>query len=230
MNRRLLLALALLFTAALPAFAVEPFAIQDNSFLIEEAYNQESRVVQHIFNFTRAREGSWVSTFTQEWPVRSQAHQLSFTMPMQRGDSLINYRYQLAGDGSARLAFSPRVSLMISGDRRRFGADVNLPLSFAVSDRLVTHWNAGVTRSPLSSEPLLWSAGGSVIAAPREKFHLMLETRWSGDRDASLLIVSPGIRWAHDVGKLQIVPGIAAPMGSDGSRAIFVYLSLEHPF
>lgn len=25
-------------------------AIEDNSFFIEEAYNQESRVVQHIFN------------------------------------------------------------------------------------------------------------------------------------------------------------------------------------
>ena len=42
-------------------------AIQDNSFLLEEAYNQEAGVVQHINTFTRYRESrDWVYTFTQE--------------------------------------------------------------------------------------------------------------------------------------------------------------------
>jgi hypothetical protein len=47
------------------------------------------------------------------------------------------------------------------------------------------------------------------------------------------LFISPGIRWAHDVKGLQIVPGIAFPIGvgpSSGQHALFLYLSLEHPF
>ena len=36
---------------AAPLRAVEPLPIQDNSFLIEEAYNQERGVVHHIFSF-----------------------------------------------------------------------------------------------------------------------------------------------------------------------------------
>ena len=48
--------------------------IQDNSFLIEEAYNQEPGVVQHISTFQRAvPTGQWQYTFTDEWPAWSQA-------------------------------------------------------------------------------------------------------------------------------------------------------------
>jgi hypothetical protein len=44
--------------------------IEDNSFLVEEAYNQEFGVVQHIQNFQRYwNSKDWIYTFTQEWPV-----------------------------------------------------------------------------------------------------------------------------------------------------------------
>ena len=96
--------------------------IQDNSFLIEEAYNQEAGVVQHINSFIRMRGGDWVYTFTEEWPLSGQKHQLSFTLPVQRvedlpgnhtglGDVALNYRYQLVG--------SSKTSPMAS-DRRSF--------------------------------------------------------------------------------------------------------------
>ena len=44
--------LAYLLAPQSPLIASEPLAkgIQDNSFFIEEAYNQEPGVVQHIFN------------------------------------------------------------------------------------------------------------------------------------------------------------------------------------
>src|SRR6185369_9428280 len=58
--------------------------IMDNSFLVEEAYNQEPGVIQHIltgFYGINTRAGSEERglslTFTQEWPVFSQAHQFS---------------------------------------------------------------------------------------------------------------------------------------------------------
>ena len=52
------------------AGTAEPPPIQDNSFLIEEAYNQEPGVVQHINTFQRLRGGPWVATFTQEDATR----------------------------------------------------------------------------------------------------------------------------------------------------------------
>jgi hypothetical protein len=65
-----------------PEPALSP-AIEDNSFFIEEAYNQEEGVVQHISSFVRF--GAPVETseygFTQEWPLGRGAHQLSLTLP-----------------------------------------------------------------------------------------------------------------------------------------------------
>ena len=52
-----------------PHVAAQP-GIQDNSFLVEEAYNQNFGVVQHISSFTRFFDSKdWNYTFTQEWPV-----------------------------------------------------------------------------------------------------------------------------------------------------------------
>ena len=74
-------------------------AIEDNSFFIEEAYNQEDRVVQHIANwsyFSTPRK-AFELIFTQEWPVFGQEHQFSYTLPYQGmngkgafGDMLLN--------------------------------------------------------------------------------------------------------------------------------------------
>ena len=55
-----------------------PAPISDNSFLIEEAYNQDRGVVQHISSFVRPTRGSeFVYTFVQEWPVGGMQNQLS---------------------------------------------------------------------------------------------------------------------------------------------------------
>ncbi|MGH7554691.1 MAG: transporter, partial [Longimicrobiales bacterium] len=205
---------------AAPLHAVEPLAIQDNSFLIEEAYNLERGVVQHIFTFSRDG-GESVASFTQEWPVTGQRHQFSYTIPVQRldgesriGDMLINYRYQLVGDGAARVAVSPRASLVApTGDSDVWGYELNLPVSVALGNRLVTHWNAGLADN--SQEDAAYFAGVSLIAAVREKFHLILETRWTDDGESEV-VVSPGVRWAWDRRNgFQVVPGIAAPIGDD---------------
>jgi DtxR family Mn-dependent transcriptional regulator len=78
----------------------EPFKITDNSFLVEEAFNQDRGVFQNIFGMTHI-SGTWATTFTQEWPVPGQTHQLSYTLLFVNdhhrsglGDTLINYRYQ----------------------------------------------------------------------------------------------------------------------------------------
>ncbi|MCA1658676.1 MAG: hypothetical protein LC627_05205, partial [Verrucomicrobiaceae bacterium] len=101
---------ALLCFSALEALAQESpaKAIQDNSFLVEEAYNQEPGVVQHIFNalYSRNRnEDAWDLAFTQEWPLFTQRHQVSYTIPYSflradgdwnngPADALLHYRFQ----------------------------------------------------------------------------------------------------------------------------------------
>jgi hypothetical protein len=57
--------------------------IEDNSFLIEEAYNQEPGLVQHIFQAVYSNDPSqhgWAFTFTQEWSIYGQDHQFSYTV------------------------------------------------------------------------------------------------------------------------------------------------------
>lgn len=263
------LALALLLAAApLPAQQAESPAIADNSFLIEEAYNQEPGVVQHISAFLRLRAvDSWVYTFTQEWPLRSQRNQVSLTLPLQRlrdglssatglGDVALNYRYQLA-DAMGTLAAAPRLSLLLpTGDREAglgagaLGLQLNLPASIAVAKQLVTHWNAGVTVIPSAKNALGGEAattgynlGGSVIWLVRPAFNLVVEVAWTSSETVTgpgvtaridALLLNPGVRWAHNFfGGLQIVPGIAFPIGvgpSGGDDAVFFYLSFEHPF
>ena len=80
---------ALGFSVASGADAERPAkGVQDNSFLVEEAYNQEAGVVQHILTISPdvgksrgAGEHEWAFNFTQEWPVFSQTHQFSYTVP-----------------------------------------------------------------------------------------------------------------------------------------------------
>lgn len=81
---QILLLLALCLAIATPATAqFDTKPIMDNSFLIEEGYNQEPGVVQHVSTFVHTRDlPGWLATFTQEWPIFSQRHQLAFTVPV----------------------------------------------------------------------------------------------------------------------------------------------------
>ena len=246
-----------------------PPPIQDNSFLVEEAYNQEFGVVQHISSFTRFWDSKdWVYTFTQEWPAPGLRHQLSYTVPAQHagafpasgagfGDVLLNYRYQLVGNGDTKTAFAPRASLILpTGDSRvgrsagGWGVQTNLPLSLVVTPRLVTHWNAGATFVPNASDSAgdrAFSAGynfgQSFIWLARPRFNVMLETVYSASQAVTApdttqwnrsLFISPGVRWAYNFKSgLQIVPGIGVPIGvgpSAGEKGLLLYLSFEHPF
>lgn len=236
--------------------------IQDNSFLVEEAYNQEPGVVQHISSFSRyAPAGNWSYAFTQEWPApRHARHQLSYTASLVSpeagthglGDIALNYRYQLIGSGDTRLAFAPRVSLLLATASPQRGnggngVQINLPLSVAHSRRLVTHWNAGASFVPNARDAnhqhaalSSYNLGQSVVWLAHPRFNVLLETVWlrnqavAGERRAQSwqdLWLSPGIRWSHQRGPVQIVPGIGVPIGvgpSAGRRGLIVYLSFEH--
>jgi hypothetical protein len=238
--------------------------IQDNSFLMEEAYNQERGVVQHINAFERVDGGDWAYAFTQEWPLGGIRHQLSYTVPVQNtegigtglGDVALNYRYQLAGNPDAQTVVAPRLSLILpTGDDEEgrgagvLGFETNLPVTLVVGEKVVTHLNAGASltpsaRSALGDEATItnFNLGASMVWLLRPSVNVLIEALLLSeetvtgngltDRQETGLL-SPGIRWAFDLkGDLQIVPGVAYTMGlgPDDENALFLYLSLEHPF
>ncbi len=136
----------------------ESAPIQDNSFLLEEAYNQEDGVIQHISYFRiEPQSGDWVYTQTDEWPLSSLKHQFSVTLSAAHdggmpssgagwGDAAVNYRYQLIGSGESRVAIAPRLSLLVPSGNPKYGrgaggvgAQTNLPISIQHSARWVTN-------------------------------------------------------------------------------------------
>jgi hypothetical protein len=259
-----ILLLAICQSSLVPLFADEPLAkgIQDNSFFVEEAYNQEPGIVQHIINvpafFTQGdKEVSFI--FTQEWPIFTQTHQFSYTIPYTFTESendfediRLNYRLQALMEGERTPAFTPRFSLVTpSGDvskgfgHDRLGYETNLPFSKIVSNRVTLNFNAGGALFPDVNDRDLWNynLGGSVIYAVSRDFNLMLEAVafWEEDVDAARRIdrtvtalLSPGARYAFNCpNDLQIVVGAATPIGltSDSPDwGLFFYLSFEHPF
>jgi len=257
----LLIACQSLFVALLCA---EPLAkgIQDNSFFVEEAYNQEPGIVQHIINvpaFFAPGNHEVSFSFTQEWPVFTQTHQFSYTIPYtfaegENGfeDIRLNYRLQALMENERTPAFAPRFSLVTpTGDASkdfghdRLGYEINLPFSKIVSDRVTLNFNAGGSLFPNVNDRDLcnYNLGGSAIYAVRNNFNLLLEAVafWEEDVDHARKIdrtvtalLSPGARYAFNCpNDLQIVVGAAAPIGltSDSPDwGLFFYLSFEHPF
>lgn len=196
--KKILSAFALLAILPLQAMAEEPKKIQDNSFLLEEAYNQEPGVVQHINTFMYLKKSKdWVYTFTQEWPVPKETHQLSYTIPVVHmtdstnssgiGDIALNYRYQAVS--KEHIALAPRFSVILpTGDYKKghgtdsVGLQVNIPLSVELSEKFVAHWNLGATYTPGSRESggakadtTGFNYGASLIYLLSENFNLMLE-------------------------------------------------------
>jgi hypothetical protein len=244
-------------------FAQEPLAkgVQDNSFFVEEAYNQEAGVVQHIFNlpiFFRHGDKEIPPSFTQEWPLFSQTHQLSYTVPYTFtsdantfDDVRLNYRLQALMESERTPAFAPRFTLVLpTGDPDKeighdhLGYEINLPFSKIVSDRWTLHFNAGGSVFPAVHDRDLWNynLGASAIFAVSKDFNLMLESVVNGEQDVSSrhlersisALLSPGARYAFNLpNDLQIVVGAAVPVGltSDSPDwGLFFYLSFEHPF
>lgn len=198
--------------------------IQDNSFLIEEAYNQDAGIVQNILTFTRARNGDWLSTYTQEIPIWTLKHQFSYTIPIQHfadastgiGDIAINYRYQAFGNSEAKYLFAPRFSVLIpTGNRKKdlglgaVGYQFNLPLTAVHHEKVTTHWNAGLTYTPNArnasgdkADSFGYNFGQSTIWTPTRRFNVLFETLWNTTQS----VASPGRVDNED--SLIINPGV----------------------
>jgi hypothetical protein len=203
MNKPHIGSLLAIFTLSVLALGQKP--IEDNSFLLEEAYNQEKGVIQYISGFHRERGGNWLYSFTNEMPVKSQRHQFSYTVNVARvdgearfADTYINYRYQAAGLGeNDRVAVAPRFSVILpTGSYRRetgsgaVGLQFNLPVSVIHSNKFVTHWNAGTTLIPRArnrsgdrAHTKGANLGQSTVFLLKPKVNLLFETVWNYDQN-----------------------------------------------
>lgn len=234
---------------------ISKFGIPDNSFLVEEAFNQEKGIVQNTVIFTRSHSGDWDTSFTQEWPLGGERHQIAFTIPFASvdgsraslGDIDLSYRLKVSGDKHGVPAFTPQLSFIAPSSRehrdsglRGAGWAVSLPFSKEL-DRLFLHLNAGSEWRRESEGQAGWAStpvvAGSVVLAVRPMFNLMLEAvnEWEpGDsgRERSTTI-SPGIRFGwNTAGDAQLVLGVGAPItrGAVRDHGILLYFSYELPF
>jgi hypothetical protein len=230
--------------AQTPPPATDEWKISDNSFLVEEAFNQEAGIVQNIFGFQRFTPRDWQFSFTQEWPAPGVRHQLSYTIPVQAldgargvGDILVNYRLQVLEEGAGRPAFSPRFSVILPSGSTDAGAgthgvQINLPFSKRRGDFYV-HSNGGVTWQKTRSDVSLLTpaAAGSVIYRARQMLNVMLEAVVSGTptpaetapgaapaiRHVVSTTMSPGVRGGWNVSdETQIIVGAAVPVTRSG--------------
>ncbi|HTF21835.1 MAG TPA: transporter [Chryseolinea sp.] len=144
-------------------------AIEDNSMLIEEAFNQEAGIIQHISNFV-FNDGNFAYNYTQEIPLADVKHQLSFGVSYASlkkpseiadlthsyisnglGDIFINYRPLLWGKNAWALVI-PRFSLIVPTGNSRYGlgsgswgGQFNLAVTKRLGSKITTHYNAGYT-------------------------------------------------------------------------------------
>ncbi|MFN8847910.1 MAG: hypothetical protein ACK5V3_08585 [Bdellovibrionales bacterium] len=137
--------------------------IVDNSFLVEEAFNQEPGVVQFINVFTKSEKGrDWNYTFINEIPVIDETHQFSYEIPYssleavdKKGveDIKLNYRRQFFAND--KIITTGRVSATVAnGDYKKgfgkgsMGYEASLITSVQITDKWYQHWNLGAGITP----------------------------------------------------------------------------------
>lgn len=176
----------------------QPMArIRDNSFLVEEAYNQEEGVVQNIQSYIYWSDRSWEYYFTQEWPVPDVTNQISYTIPVFDsgssgeqvgiGDVMLNYRYQALL--RSNMALAPRLSLILPTGSvdKGFGRDsVGIQAAIPYNIDMGRYWgatfNINGTFTPKSKYPVGARAnaydfymGGNLIFLPHSNINFIVE-------------------------------------------------------
>ena len=172
--------------------------IEDNSFLMEEAYNQDAGIVQFIQTFQRDKSGEAFYSFTAEIPAPNKTHQISFSVPYSRlqsetsyvqglGDIALNYRYQWIANESVLLA--PRFTVLApTGNSNQglgtglTGYQTNWAITVLPSPHWAVHMNVGATFYPRVKKDLekptdLYGHNSalSVIWRLRDNFNLLTE-------------------------------------------------------
>ncbi len=187
--------LPLLFLIPFTAYSA---AIEDNSFLLEEAFNQEWGVYQFIQKYqTSERAGGYEYSFENEIPITDKTHQFSYEFSYLRAekggpeaisDVTLNYRLQPFNKDGVLL--SERFGLILPTGRVEkdagngvYGFEFMHAASIFINDQFITHFNAGFNvlphaktsgtdkRNTLSG----FTAGSSIIYMHNDWVNFMLE-------------------------------------------------------
>lgn len=188
--------LLFIISLILPLFAFAK--IEDNSFLLEEAFNQEWGVFQFIqkyrtFKHTNGHE----YTFENEIPITDKTHQFSYALGSSRPDGInsssmtdmiLNYRWQPVNRDGFLLAerfglIVPTGSVEKGTGNGVYGLEFMQAATMTLSERWMNHWNMGFKVLPNAEETGInkkrtltnFSAGSSLIYLLSDSFNLMLE-------------------------------------------------------
>ena len=185
----------LFFLLAFPLLASAK--IEDNSFLLEEAYNQEWGVYQFIQKYQTSNKGNIEYSFENEIPISDKVHQFSYEFARIKsdgqsqskfGDTTLNYRWQpLNKDG---FLLAERIGLIVPTGNVAEGTSSGVvgfefmqAATLTLSDRWMNHWNLGFEVLP-NAKTAGHSARGtqsgftaatSLIYLLSDNFNLMME-------------------------------------------------------
>jgi Putative MetA-pathway of phenol degradation len=177
--------------------------LQSNGLLVETAYHQEAGELQHTFAMSRTNRRNWASVFTEEIPLGSGKHQLSFSLPAQLvrndaesfrgiGDAKFEYSYFLYGNNSSKVTFAPGfgVSLPTGNYRKELGAGASgvsakLPVSVMLGKRFAANstFEMSYTRRAKNAEGekanlVGYEFGQSFVWFAKPKLNLLVEAVW----------------------------------------------------
>lgn len=186
--------IALALSLPVAAFA----AIEDNSFLLEEAFNQEWGVYQFIQKYSTSELAKgYEYTFENEIPITDKTQQFSYELAFARPESPghgavsdvgLNYRVQPYNKDGVIVA--ERFGLIVPTGRVDndagngvFGFEFMQSASLLLNDYFITHFNFGFDVKPNAKSKGIrerrtltgFTAGSSIIYLWKENVNLMFE-------------------------------------------------------
>jgi hypothetical protein len=189
---RFIIFITLLFTSQ--AFA----RIEDNSFLLEEAFNQEWGVYQFIQKYQTSKVAKgYEYSFENEIPISDKTHQFSYGFARLRedansesaiSDTTLNYRWQpLNKDG---FLLAERFGLIVptgrvnkGGGNGVYGVEFMQAATLTVRDNVMNHWNMGFSVLPNAKSKGIdkrrtltsFTAGSSLVWLCQDNLNFLLE-------------------------------------------------------
>ncbi|HWA35032.1 MAG TPA: hypothetical protein VG737_12915 [Cyclobacteriaceae bacterium] len=162
-------------------------AFEDNSFLLNEAINQEKGVMQYISNFyfDNLKGGNFLYNFSHEIPLGGERNQLSYSFSYYFqnkdadskggggfGDVNLSYHHLLSGKKAWAMVV-PTITIIIPTAKNGYGsgglgAQAELFVTKRVSPRVITHYNFGYTYISSADLYISTSSGSRSVGYERD--------------------------------------------------------------
>lgn len=201
--------------------------IEDNSFLLEEAFNQKEGEFQFIQKYQTDRSGAIDYNLELEAPITNETHQFSFDISRSRpedisessfSDLALNYRWQAFNQNGILLAEKigivlPTGSVGKNTGQGAVGWNLLQAATISFSDVLMNHWNMGLTVFPEAESPgddktiMGLNAGTSFVYLYRDDLNFLLEAVFETGESFGLdgevsneksFYLNPGLRFARN--------------------------------